>query len=470
MNRPDSESPGCESPTCKNLHYGGTLDDVSALAACLASAGLDTEAAATRAKLFAQAAEALPAYGHRSAFFVPGRIEVLGKHTDYAGGRTVVIAAQRGFSVVAAPRADRCITVTDVQQGSAAEFELNPDLAPGEGHWSNYPMTVARRIARNFPDISVGADIAFASDLPPAAGMSSSSAMMIGVFLSLAHVNQLAKREEYRREIKGLTDLAGYLGTVENGQNFGSLQGDRGVGTFGGSEDHTAILCGRPGCMNQYSYCPVRFERAVRVPPGYRFAVGVSGVAAEKTGAAKEKYNDASLRASALVELWNEKTGRSDPHLAAVLAARPDSIVDLIALAQSSRRDDFDSESLGSRLAQFLAESEEIIPAAGDALERGDLEEFGRQVDRSQDYCEHLLGNQVSETVYMAASAREFGAAAASAFGAGFGGSVWALVEDDKMDAFLNRWQENYRCEYPQRNGLSSFFSTAAAPAAFQVC
>lgn len=456
--------------SCKSLRYGGSLGDTSSLADCLTAAGLNAQAATARAKLFAQAAEVLPDDLRRSAFFVPGRVEVLGKHTDYAGGRTVVIAAERGFSVVLTPRADRCVTITDVEQGSAAEFELGPDLVPAAGHWSNYPMTVARRIARNFPSLAVGADIAFASDLPPAAGMSSSSAMMIGTFLSLAHVNRLAEREEYRREIKSLTDLAGYLGTIENGQSFGSLVGDRGVGTFGGSEDHTAILCGRPGRMSQYSYCPVRFERAMPVPLGYRFAIGVSGVVAEKTGAAKEKYNAASLRASALVELWNEKTGRDDPHLAAVLAAAPTETINVVALAKSSRRNDFDARSLSARLAQFIAENEEIIPAAGDALEKADLEEFGRQVDRSQDLTDRLLGNQVPQTVYLAATAREFGATAASAFGAGFGGSVWAMVEAEKMDVFLNRWEEDYRRRHPQHGELSTFFSTAAAPAAFQVC
>lgn len=465
MNRPTSEL-----HSCKNLHYAGSHDDVAALADCLLNAGLGAEAAVTRAKLFALAAEGLPSADERSAFFVPGRVEVLGKHTDYAGGRTVVIAAERGFSVVASPRKDRLVTVTAVEMDESTEFELHPDLVPAAGHWSNYPMTVARRIARNFPGISVGADIAFSSDLPPAAGMSSSSAMMIGVFLSLADVNRLAQRDEYRREIGSLTDLAGYLGTIENGQNFGALEGDRGVGTFGGSEDHTAILCGQPDQMSQYSYCPVRFERSVPVPRGYRFAIGVCGVVAEKTGSAKEKYNAASRRASALVEIWNEKTGRDDPHLAAVLTASPDSAAELAGWAESSSREDFNAHSLTSRLAQFVAESEEIVPAAGDALIAGDIEEFGRQVARSQDLTDQQLGNQVPETVYLAARAREFGAAAASAFGAGFGGGVWALVEAEKMDAFLNRWEEDYRRGHPQHNELTSFFSTAAAPATFQVC
>jgi galactokinase len=100
---------------------------------------------------------------------------------------------------------------------------------------------------------------------------------------------------------------------------------------------------------------------------------------------------------------------------------------------------------------------------------RGDLEAFGRWVDRSQDATENLLGNQVPETVYLARAAREQGAAAASAFGAGFGGSVWALVGAREADAFLARWAEVYRQEFPQHAATAKFFLTAAGPAAFRI-
>ena len=98
-----------------------------------------------------------------------------------------------------------------------------------------------------------------------------------------------------------------------------------------------------------------------------------------------------------------------------------------------------------------MIESGEIIPEAGDALARGDLWAFGRLVDRSQHAAEQLLGNQVPETVFLAAAARRRGAAAASAFGAGFGGSVWALVEASKADDFLAAWADQYRSEFPDR-------------------
>ena len=286
----------------------------------------------------------------------------------------------------------------------------------------------------------------------------------------LAETNHLAARDEYWHNIGSKTDLAGYLGTIENGQSFGTLEGDRGVGTFGGSEDHTAILCAEPEHISQYAYCPVEFEKMLPVPAGHVFAVGSSGIAAQKTGAAQEKYNTASRLASALAELWRRETGRDDPHLAASLGSRPDAAEQLQSLLRTADTGEFGRAALVARLEHFMIESGKIIPEAGDALAAGDLRAFGRLVDRSQQAAEQLLGNQVPETVFLAAAARRLGAAAASAFGAGFGGSVWALVEADRADGFLAAWADAYRTDFPQHAPLASFFLTAAGPAAFRVC
>ena len=70
-----------------------------------------------------------------------------------------------------------------------------------------YPQTVAARIAQNFRGELCGADIAFSSDLPRAAGLSSSSALVVGLFTALSDVNALAARPEYAADIRGPEDL-----------------------------------------------------------------------------------------------------------------------------------------------------------------------------------------------------------------------------------------------------------------------
>ena len=453
-----------------NLGYEGSLVDVGTLSRALQAASVGESAAIETARLFKRAAGAFESDNETHALFVPGRVEVLGKHTDYAGGRSMTIASEQGFAFVVRPRVDRQIIVHAVDLGEKAEFAFDPELVPEVGHWANYPMTVARRLARNFPGGLRGAEIAMSANLPSAAGMSTSSAVIVGMFLALDAVNRVSDRPQYRQHINSDIDLAGYLGTVENGQNFGSLLGDCGVGTFGGSEDHTAILCGQAGQISQYSYCPVRFERAVPIPSTYVFAIAASGVVAEKTGSALAKYNAVSGRAAALVELWQQETGRDDPHLAAIVDSSSDAAEQLRQLAQQSNHQAFDADSLTRRLEQFLDESNHIIPEAADAITASDLEAFGSAVDRSQQGAERGLENQVPETIFLAAAARRLGATAASAFGAGFGGSVWALVEQSRVDAFLAAWKIAYEEQFAEHADFARFFRTTAGPASFRLC
>src|SRR4029077_1282199 len=103
----------------------------------------------------------------------------------------------------------------------------------------------------------------------------------------------------------------------------------------------------------------------------------------------------------------------------------PDRIRDVL---RRRRHADFSSAALLARFDQFFEESERLVSAASQAFASADAEALSRIVDRSQKLAERLLGNQIPETVTLARSARDLGAIAASAFGGGFGGSVWALV------------------------------------------
>lgn len=454
-----------------------TLDDLFKgewLKDRLARRGLHRDVADAKARMLAGAAEQLAREGvelsqRPIACLVPGRIEVLGKHTDYAGGRSMIAAVDRGFCAVATPRPDARVRVFSTEEAKPAEFEFRSDIVPQVGHWSNYPMTVARRLARNFAPPLLGADMVLTSDLPRAAGMSSSSALMIAVYSVLAAVNRLEQREEYRANISSRLDLAGYLATIENGMTFGTLDGDRGVGTFGGSEDHTAILFSRPGEIVQYSYCPVRFERSIRVQEDLVFAIAQSGIVADKTGGAMDKYNRVSSLARAIVELWGQATGRDDLHLAAVLASSADAANRLRGILQASRHPVFAPEQLLQRFEQFVEESDEIIPAVPDAITNESLARFGPLVDRSQAIGAERLQNQTPETIWLARFARENGALAASAFGAGFGGSVWALVRETDLEEFQQRWSTEYARTFPQAAANSAFFATRPGPHAFSL-
>jgi galactokinase len=430
----------------------------------LVSAGMSCDCAESAAGCFAQAARNLrPHAGGRSvvACWAPGRVEVLGKHTDYCGGDSILAAAERGFCMLAAARDDGVVTIVDPKNPVRAVV-LDKFASPTIGHWSNYPHTVVRRLAKDFPQANRGATIAFASNLPTAAGMSSSSAFVVGTFLLLSQINNLSRDEAYASVIRSDEDLAGYLSTVENGLSFGPFSGDKGVGTFGGSEDHTAILCGRPGKLVQHSFCPVRFRRTIDVADEYVFAIASSGVVAEKTGAALEKYNRVSAMVRTIVDTWRNATNGEAQSLAEILHSSADAEDRLRTLLTNASDATFRSAELVERLEHFVTESQ-LILSVPDEICPATIRQFGELVRQSHSAAARLLNNQTPETNRLAEIADELGAHAASAFGAGFGGSVWALVENAAAPAFLGEWRARYASYHPIPSQQAEFFVTRPA-------
>ena len=395
-----------------------------------------------------------------SEIWVPGRIEFLGKHTDYAGGRSLLCPVDRGIRLTAKPRTDSLVRVTDVTLGETVECEISPDVKQPRGQWANYPFTVVRRIARDFPDARTGVDIEFTSDLPVAAGMSSSSALVVAVYMAVAAANELETKRAYRNNIHTPENLAEYVGCIEGGFPFHGFAGDEGVGTLSGCEDQTAMICGRKGSLVRYSFCPVRFEDAYPIPTGQTFVIAASGVLAEKTSAALEKYNSLSRKAAAAAEAWRRASGLNDKTLGD--AIRKSDVATVRGAIATTRVGGYTIDELLVRFDQFHAESEVIIPAVGEALVRNDLVALGELVDESQRGAERLLGNQIPETIALASSARELGATAASAFGAGFGGSVWAMVSTRVAQDFLNAWRDSYLQRFPKHASVARFFATDA--------
>lgn len=365
--------------------------------------------------------------------FVPGRIELVGNHVDYAGGSSLTMATSRGLAVVADPIAESVLRVEVASQGLAADFPLETSIR-GEG-WATYPATLIRRIMGNIPSASGrgGAHIRIFSDLPLASGLSSSSAFLIALFLGWGHAAEWIEDPLLQDHLPDDQALADYVATIENGRDFGALKGRLGVGTAGGSQDHTAIVRSRAGHIGRYRYINPRREGLWAWPEGIWPLVLVSGVVAEKAGAALEDYNAAVELARGLLEAWNA-TGQSVAGIGLLSDA------DLALLGERV------SGQLGRRLAAFRAERVAVNSAA-DALEAGDLGAFATSVNRSQETKETLLQNQIPETVTLCKLAREHGALAATSFGAGFGGAVLALMpvgSEDRTGSILSAYEARH--------------------------
>jgi galactokinase len=397
--------------------------------------------------------------------FVPGRIEVFGRHTDYAGGRSLVCAIDQGFFFLATPNTDGMVRLQEKEtEFEPIAFPLAADLSPRKGHWANYPMTMARRMARNFAGGAglKGVDIAFSSTLPVGSGMSGSSALMMMTFTAIASLNGLDAMPAFRQNLQDPLDLAVYLACAENGQSFRGLKGDSGVGTFGGSEDHAAILTARPGILSLFGFCPASLHEEIAWPRGWSMVVAFSGVRAEKTREAMEKYNLVSRRARSAVARYNRFSGT---HLETLreLADHGAERKGNAWLADLDRTGEGDP-GLGDRVRQFLLEDRRYIPGALAALRGRDLAAFGRQLSASHRASQRFLWNIAPEIDALQRSAVRLGAAGASGFGGGFGGSIVAVVPSPLAKEFLAAWRERYLRRFPACEPEASFFLTAPGP------
>ena len=436
----------------------------------LSELGMSESEAKNKALLFEQSYELLiqkssSSISKLACYYVPGRLEFLGKHTDYCGGRSLLCAIEKGLCFVCVPRTDKTINIWLTANGEHRNFEFADHIEPTHGDWSNYPMTVAKRLAKNFEGELKGADIVFTSDLPQAAGMSSSSAIVVAMWLALNGINHFEQHAHFKENIQTDNDLAGYLGCNENGQSFKNLVGDKGVGTFGGSEDHTAIMFSESDQLKQYGFCPVKHEKTVSLPQDYRLVIGVCGVDAEKTGAAQHQYNRASLLVSELINIWKSHKNTDSCTLAAIIRSQHDALNQLVEMTQDADCQ-YSHDDLANRVKQFAEESEVIIPTVSQLIESGNTKNIGPFIEKSQQLTSNWLQNQIPETDYLASSATKLGAIAASAFGAGFGGSVWALVKKNEVEQFTESWKVDYLNKYPKASKKAVFFPTKAGPSA----
>lgn len=337
----------------------------------------------------------------------PGRVNLIGEHTDYNGLPVLPMALQREVRIALRPRDDGTIVLhNSAEEFPSVEFEIEPAIPPYvQGAWGNYVKAPANELARRFA-IWRGFDGALESDLPVASGLSSSSAVVNAVGLALAHVNEVHT---------GVRDLAGVMADAE-----------RYVGTEGGGMDQAISLGARDRCAAKITFDPLRL-RHVTVPDDWCFVVADTGKRAEKSKAAMAAYN---LRRRECAEALREVAGHvatagitaklhtTYPELVAAVDPRT-----LVEAAEGVLKG-----NLLRRFRHVVTEAARVEEAV-DRMYAADTTGFGALMDASHaslraDF--HVSSYELDELV---AVAREGGAVGARLTGAGFGGCVVALAD-----------------------------------------
>ena len=244
----------------------------------------------------------LRCYGKRFGFDqkvcivrAPGRINLMGRHVDHRGGYNNFLAIHRETIAVAGRRNDDQVIAVNAQPQafSPVSFSMsdlignfgwtdwinfvNSDwvrsmLRSTAGNWGNYIMAAMLRLQHHYQDLTIqGLNLAFYGDIPIAAGLSSSSSIVVATLQAAIGLNSLELTAQQ------FVDLCG--------------QGEWFVGSRGGSGDHAAIYLGQRGKITQVGYLPFRIERVIEAPADYQVMIADSHIKAAKSDQARHQFN-----------------------------------------------------------------------------------------------------------------------------------------------------------------------------------
>jgi galactokinase len=345
-------------------------------------------------------------------------VNLIGDHIDYNGLSVLPMAIQRQVSILYRERSDANVRIASTgARYPEREFELGKAIEPyTSGDWGNYAKAAGQALGERL-DLRQGFDAVIHSDIPVAAGLSSSSALVVACALALLHANRI--------EIERL-QLAELL-----------ADGERYVGTRGGGMDQAICLAARRHSASRIDFQPLRLT-AHPIPPDWHFIVAFSLVRAEKSGRAKETYNTRTQECRDALDRVIEalKLGaRVDSYKGLISERRP---AQLIRIAEGAL-----ASPLFRRFRHVISEADRVRRSEK-ALASYDLRTFGKTMNESHaslrdDF--EVSHPQLDELVELA---RQSGAAGARLTGAGLGGCIVALCSESKIEKVLRALAERY--------------------------
>jgi galactokinase len=354
----------------------------------------------------------------------PGRVNLIGEHTDYNDGWVLPMAIERAAVVAYRPRRDRLLRVHTAAYGETRELDIDDLRPPGGAEWMAYVAGVAwalREAGHSLP----GLDAVIDGDVPLGAGLSSSAALEMAVARAFA-------------------EAAGLRWDATQMARLGQHAENRYVGVNCGLMDQMASAVSQEGCALLLD-CRTLQTRPVPVPAAAAIVVMDTGA---RRSLATSAYNDRRAACEAAVAIL----ARDRPEVKALRD------VDEAALAAAECRMD---PVVFRRAQHVVAENRRPLRMA-EAFERGDLAGAGRLMNESHASLRDLYEVSSPELNLVAGLARSHpDCYGARMTGAGFGGCAIALVTAARVDEFSRAVHAAYRA---QIDLPSAFF--AGRPAA----
>ncbi len=414
----------------------------------------------------------------------PGRVNLIGEHTDYNGYPVLPLAIDRDVWVLMAGRADDEIHIANTLTGFGERGFSVPDASTpfALGDWGNYVKAAVVGLREQIASSGRGLNAVFDGTVPPAAGLSSSSALVVASALTFLTANN---KDMDRLQLAELL-----------------AQAERFVGTAGGGMDQAISLMGQPGKALKIDFFPLSVQSA-SLPQGYQVVICNSMVAAPKTESALAEYNrrprECRLAALLLCNYLSRKLNRavsarrladlapfglSEEEAAPVLGPDPLSMSELLTRLHMTLPEllqmlgiaaivaPADGWKLWSRYLHIVREAG-LVQQAFSAMLAGDAAALGRLMNESHRGCRDLYELSTPELDALVEFAREAGAVGSRLTGAGFGGCTVSLVAENQLNNFMHSVRTHYYDGYLRQrrpelliNGLAPDFLFATGATA----
>lgn len=355
-------------------------------------------------------------------FFAPGRVNLIGEHTDYNDGFVFPCALQYGTYLLIRKNRNNLIRLASVNKEFSAEIPLSKVNEKSGREWVNYPLGIFNEFSKW--NISLeGFDLLYSGDIPDSAGLSSSASIEMVTAFALSEILQAGH--------PSLIDLVKLARRAENdfvGVSCGIMD-QFAVGLS--KADHALFL----NCKTlEYKQVPFTLE-------GYKLVIANTN---RKRGLTDSKYNERVAECQLAVTYLNQ--------------VFPISKLGEISFMQFYKiQDRIPDEVIRKRARHVISENQRVLNAVS-CLIKGDLLQFGALMNASHESLRDNYEVTGPELETMVEAARKInGVIGARMTGAGFGGCTVNIVKDDIVEKFINQVGE----EYHRSTGLKADFYIA---------
>ena len=346
-------------------------------------------------------------------YAAPGRINLIGEHTDYNGGYVFPGAVDCGILAEVRPNGTETVMCYSIDLKDRVEFKVTDTEGP-KATWARFIFGMVKEMQERGVDVK-GFNTAFAGDVPLGAGMSSSAALESCFAYALNDLFGENKVSKWEMVLAGQATEHKYIGC-----NCGIM-------------DQFASVFGMPGKLMRLDCNSREFEYFPFNPQGYRLLLVNSCVKHELAGS---PYNDRRNSCENVVKAVNDKF----PERGAK-TLRDCSWEDIEAVKDMVSEEDI-------KRATFVLGEKDRVLGVCEALNKGDYEEVGRLMYLTHEGLSKEYEVSCPELDFLNEVAKECGVTGSRIMGGGFGGCTINLVKDEICDAFVKTVTERYFAKY----------------------